>query len=539
MATNEARRGLTRIALAPKLVLIVASVAALMAATLLAIVTSKTSGNLIQEFESKGEAIALSLAFALEGNGQGTPAENVGRAKGLLDASRTLNGVSYIYIQDREGSILAHTFVPSFPPEFVEQNWIEPGELARSGRRVKIAPRKQIETAAGRINAIDVAAPMAHGTLGVVHVGMDWGSIEGTVEGLRRSMLLWSAGVAAVAIVAGFVLAAAMVVRPIRSLTRVTTDIAEHGDLTQRIEIDSTDEIGQLAASFSRMVGRLSAIHGSLKKSAGVLNHSVVQLGSSTDEQEKAFGLQAAALLQAQATAQQIKDGSVRALERAGAVLKAAERAADLGRTGETAIETSFAGLSDIRGQVAQIAEQIGSLRTWIDQIGRITETVKDLADQSNMLALNAAIEAVRSGEHGKGFAVVAREIRLLADQSIRATSRVREVLGSLGSAIRAAVSLTEQGAQRMETGLVQVRTSGETFRELSNSVARTREVVRDIAAAVDQQHAGIDAIFGAVTEVTGNMGQAQTRLSGTVSATAEVKAVSNEILAILESYRV
>src|SRR6266550_3311863 len=324
MATKEARRGLARIALAPKLVLIVASVGALMAATLLVIATTKTSGNLIQEFESKGEAIALSLAFALGGNGQGTPAENVGRAKGLLEASRTLNGVSYIYIQDREGSILAHTFVPSFPPEFVEQNWIEPGELARSGRRVKIAPRKQIETAAGRINAIDVAAPIALGTLGVVHVGMDWGSIERTVEGLRRSMLLWSAGIAALAIVAGFVLAAAMVVRPIRNLTRVTTKIAEDGDLTQRIEIRSTDEIGQLAASCSRMVGRLSAIHGSLKKSAGVLNNSVVQLGSSTGDQEKAFGLQAAMLLQAQATAQQIKDGSVRALERAGAVLKSA-----------------------------------------------------------------------------------------------------------------------------------------------------------------------------------------------------------------------
>ena len=170
---------------------------------------------------------------------------------------------------------------------------------------------------------------------------------------------------------------------------------------------------------------------------------------------------------------------------------------------------------------------------------GRITETIKDLADQSNMLALNAAIEAVRSGEHGKGFSVVAREIRMLADESIRATARVREVLGSLGSAIRAAVTLTEQGAQRMEAGLVQVRTSGESLRELSSTVARTREVVRDIAAAVDQQHEGIDAIFSAVTEVTANMGQAQSRLSGTVSATAEVKAVSSEILTILKSYRV
>ena len=539
MATKEARRGPARIALAAKLVLIVASVGALMAATLLAIATSKTSRNLIHEFESKGEGIALSLAFALGGNGQGTPSENVGRAKDLLEASRTLNGVSYIYIQDAEGSILAHTFVPSFPPEFVEQNWIEPGELARSGRRVKIAPRKQIETAAGRINAIDVAAPIAHGTLGVVHVGMDWGSIERTVAGLRRSMLLWSAAVATVAIVAGFLLAAAIVVRPIRSLTRVTTEIAERGDLTQRIDIDSADEIGQLAASFSRMVGRLSAIHGSLKKSAGVLNNSVLQLGSSTDDQEKAFRLQATALLEAQTTAQQIKDGSVRALERVAAVLKAAERVAELGRAGEKAIETSFAGLSDIRAQVAQIAEQIASLKGWIDQIGRITETVKDLADQSNMLALNAAIEAVRSGEHGKGFAVVAREIRTLADESIRATARVREVLGSLGSAIRSAVTLTGQGAQRMEAGLVQVRTSGESLRELSSRVASTREVVREIAAAVDQQHAGIDAIFSAVTEVTANMGQAQTRLSGTVSATAEVKAVSNEILTILKSYRV
>jgi methyl-accepting chemotaxis protein len=100
-------------------------------------------------------------------------------------------------------------------------------------------------------------------------------------------------------------------------------------------------------------------------------------------------------------------------------------------------------------------------------------------------------------------------------------------------------VNATEQGAHRMEAGLAQVRNSGESLRELSSSAARTQEVVRDIAAAVDQQHAGIDAIFSAVNELTANIGQAQARLSGTVSATAEVKAVSDEILTILDSYRV
>src|SRR5205807_7876883 len=114
---------------------------------------------------------------------------------------------------------------------------------------------------------------------------------------------------------------------------------------------------------------------------------------------------------------------------------------------------------------------KITQLSERTQQIGGITQTVKDLADQSNMLALNAAIEAVRSGEHGKGFAVVAREIRSLADQSIQATNRVREILEDISGAIRSAVQITEAGKQRMESGLVQMKSSGENLRELSSIV--------------------------------------------------------------------
>src|SRR5205823_5185129 len=123
-------------------------------------------------------------------------------------------------------------------------------------------------------------------------------------------------------------------------------------------------------------------------------------------------------------------------------------------------------------------------------QIRGITETVKDLADQSNMLALNAAIEAVRSGEHGKGFAVVAREIRSLADQSIQATNRVRDILEDLGATIEGAVSITERGKQKMESSIALVRTSGDSLRELSGIVKDTSSAVRQIAAAVSQQNA-------------------------------------------------
>jgi methyl-accepting chemotaxis protein len=164
---------------------------------------------------------------------------------------------------------------------------------------------------------------------------------------------------------------------------------------------------------------------------------------------------------------------------------------------------------------------------------------VKDLADQSNMLALNAAIEAVRSGEHGKGFAVVAREIRSLADQSIQATNRVREILEDIGEAVRAAVAITEKGAQKMETELVQVKSSGENLRELSTIVRDNSAAVRQIAAAVSQQSAGISQIFGAVTDLSKMMSETVDRLHSTSEATGVVRNVTDQVSTVLTSYRV
>ena len=146
------------------------------------------------------------------------------------------------------------------------------------------------------------------------------------------------------------------------------------------------------------------------------------------------------------------------------------------------------------------MARRIFALDERTREVSGIVDSVKDLADQSNMLALNAAIEAVRSGEHGKGFSVVAREIRALADQSIQATSRVRELLDDIGSSVSAAVRITERGAERMESGLAQVRTSGQNLKELANIVQDNASAVRQIAAAVNQQNVGISQITQAVT---------------------------------------
>src|SRR4029077_1186955 len=250
-----------------------------------------------------------------------------------------------------------------------------------------------------------------------------------------------------------------------------TERIVTAGDLTQKIDVTSSDEVGQLAGTFVQMVERLRSVPIRMKESATLLTQTVDRLSLSTAEQGQAVTRQAAGLQETQVTAQEIRQTSVMAAQKAQGILQNAERAEEVSASGEKAIEESRRGLNEIRTLVDEIARKINQLGERTHQIGTITEAVKDLADQSNMLALNAAIEAVRSGEHGRAFSVVAREIRALADQSIQSTDRAREILEDIGAAVREAVAITEKGALRMEAGLVQVQRSGENLRELSGMV--------------------------------------------------------------------
>ena len=301
----------------------------------------------------------------------------------------------------------------------------------------------------------------------------------------------------------------------------------------------STDEVGDLAAATAKAFGRLKAFSISLGESAHALRRSAEQLGQSTSKQTEALTHQATALQEPQVTAQEIKQTSSLTAQKAEGILQQTEKADQISRAGEAAIQQSLNGLQEIGEQVKEMARQIRSLDQRTRQIASITTTVKDLADQSNMLALNAAIEAVRSGEHGKGFGVVAREIRTLADQSIRATNNVRTILQDISTAIRSTVSMTEKGSEKIETSLVQVREFGNNIRELSGIVRENGASVRQITAAVTQQNTGITQIFQAVNDLSRLMDQTMVQLRTSDEALELVRHVTDKVAAMSGEKRV
>ena len=463
---------------------------------------------------ARGRAIATTLAAAISIE----PTLAAPRILPLLLAVRRADGVAYIEVVQASGNVVAHT---------------SGGHLHRRAADRRRERTLALEDVVDGVEVIDV--PAATPTGEIVHVGLEAAAIEARLRN-ERAWLLGSVLLATLLALGGSIWAARRLLGPLRDLNEAARRVAG-GDLALAIATGSDDEIGELAGSFAKLVEKLAETLGALRESAQLLTEAGDKLTTSTQEQSQTVTRQATALQETQVTAQEIKQTSLLAAQKADAVLKLTEKAEEFSASGEEAIVRSLGGLTDIRAQVEDISQRIAQLADRTQQIGSITATVKDLADQSNMLALNAAIEAVRSGEHGKGFAVVAREIRSLADQSIQATSRVREILEDIGGAIRGAVAITERGAQKIEGGLLQVKASGDNLRELSNIVKDNSAAVRQIAAAVSQQNAGITQIFGAVTDQTRMMDETLRRLETTTQAAAVLKSLAERVSAVVKRF--
>ncbi|WP_240486593.1 methyl-accepting chemotaxis protein [Hyalangium minutum] len=475
-------------------------------------------------FDAQGQEIGAGLPAALASMlAEPIQTQQTARVQKAIDEVTDKSRVVYIAVLDKNGDPLALS--GKLKDEIrIRHRLLSP---------ILGSQPLQIDGAA----ILSLHAPVNGGELGHVHVGFDR---TDTLQQLRTLSVRF--GSALVLALVGFSLVGYLfsrrLVAPLLRLTEVARRIADQGDLREPIEVNSQDEIGQLSLAFAAMVNRLKEVLHELQFSSELMTQSVRVLSHSAEEQSRMATRYASALHETQATTQELHRTASDASRTAESVLQVAARADELGKTGGAAISESIHGLVEMLGQVKQVGAQITSLGERTRQIGGITQTVKDLADQSHMLALNAAIEAVRSGEHGKGFAVVAREIRALADQSIRATSQVRDLLGGVSEAIATTVQISEEGTLRMEEGIAKIRESGENLQALSDIVRDSSASVRQIATTVSQQTTGIEQISNAVNDLNSLMNGTLERITATTSSVESLQALSERVSQVVRGYR-
>jgi methyl-accepting chemotaxis protein len=329
------------------------------------------------------------------------------------------------------------------------------------------------------------------------------------------------------------------VVGPLSRLTEVTTRIATEGDLTQRIDVDSQDEVGELARGIEALVRRLRTVPVTLEGVVGELTQAAERLTEASQRQLAFLSHQSRSLSEAGSTMSEIAQTSNLAASRAEMVLRVAAQADAFSASGRQSIESSAQGLQQLRERVEALMRSVAHLSEQAARAGEIIGSVRDLADQSNVLALNASIEAARAGDEGRGFAVVAREMRALSGQSVQSTQRIGKILLEINQAIRGAVSIAEQDSQQMEAGIVQVMTSADRLKEITTVVHESSQAAKQIVASVTQQNAGIAQMTNVMTTLSQMMSDVVESTMTAEESVVRMNATLERLKQVATSFRV
>jgi methyl-accepting chemotaxis protein len=264
---------------------------------------------------------------------------------------------------------------------------------------------------------------------------------------------------------------ATVLTRPVRRLTSATSAAAKERDLTQKVEVVSTDEIGQLAGAFNNMVGNLRGLTLQIRDAGLEMTAAANQLRASSEEQSSGATEQSATVTEVTTTIEEL----ARTAATISASCQQLSKAADV----------TVNGMRLIDEKITSMAKRMVVLGEKSQAIGNITKLIDDLADQTNLLALNAAIEAARAGEAGRGFAVVAAEVRKLAERSTESTEEIRGVITEIQGETNAAIMGVEEATKAANKGLEQTEQTISVIREISLSTQQQRSAADQIVQAM------------------------------------------------------
>jgi methyl-accepting chemotaxis protein len=302
------------------------------------------------------------------------------------------------------------------------------------------------------------------------------------------------------------VVIARLIAGALRKSVRVLESVAQ-GDFTARLEIDSEDEVGQMAHALNSAVDAIRAALQETRSVADNLALAAQQLSSASEEISSGAQEQASSLEQTASSLEEITSTVRQNADNAEQANQLALGAREVAEKGGQVVGHAVRGMAEINASSKKIAD--------------IISAIDEIAFQTNLLALNAAVEAARAGEQGRGFAVVAGEVRNLAQRSAAAAKEIK--------------GLIQDSVRKVETGSDLVNQSGKSLEDIVSSVKRVTDIVSEIAAASREQTTGIEQVNKAVSQMD-QVTQANAGQTEELSSTAQGLAGQAEQLQSLVS---
>ena len=322
----------------------------------------------------------------------------------------------------------------------------------------------------------------------------------------------WIAGMLGLAIVLTAVLAWLLtrsIVQPLRSAVVAAQRVAD-GDLTVHVQAGGRDETGQLLTALSQMTQNLRTLVGEVAGGAHTVSDTSAQIAQGNLDLSQRTEEQASTLEETASSLEELTSTVTQNAHNAHQASQLAVGASEVARKG---------------GQVVgQVVNTMSGISESSRKIADIISVIDGIAFQTNILALNAAVEAARAGEQGRGFAVVAAEVRNLAQRSAAAAKEIKTLIGD--------------SVDKVDTGTRLVDAAGKTMEEIVGAVKQVTDLIAEIAAASQEQSAGIGQVNSAVTQMDQVVQQNASLVEEATAATDSMKDQAGSLLAMVSRFR-
>ncbi len=315
--------------------------------------------------------------------------------------------------------------------------------------------------------------------------------------------------------------------------------VTASGDLTQSIDVDSEDEIGELLTVMNgmrqKLLGMLSRISGTTDQLSAASEELSVVTGQTSciiQKQRAETEQVATAMNEMTATVQEVA-------QNISHTASAASEANEHTMSGQQVVGQAVSQIGQLAEQIEQASATINELEQQSEGINSVLDVIKGIAEQTNLLALNAAIEAARAGEQGRGFAVVADEVRTLAGRTQESTEEINQMIDKLQSGSQRAVQVMEKSREQARIVVAHATESGEALATIATAVTRINDMSTQIASAAEEQSAVSEEINRNIVKINDVANDTANGAEQTSEASQDLACMATELQGVVSQFNV